>query len=294
MFQSTSVFPSRSTIPRFSGKNGAVNFTSREAIELADLERIAPSVFADGKHESRSDRYVYIPTRDVLGALVKEGFRPYSVLQGGSRDASKRGFTKHLIRFRHESTSVVRGSHHTEICLLNSHDGTSSYRLFAGVFRLVCSNGLVVSEGDIAEVRVSHSGSVTDKVVEGFHSVLDSLPEVNDRIAEFSALELSAGERRALATAALVARYDGEASPVTPEQALSVRRSADAGGDAWSTLNVLQENLVRGGLGYVQRDANGRRVANRSTRAVNSVDGNVGLNRALWTLTSELAKLKTA
>ncbi len=237
---------------------------------------------------------MYIPTREVLGALVQEGFRPYSVLQGGSRDEAKRGFTKHLIRFRHESTQLVRGAHHTEICLLNSHDGTSSYRLFAGVFRLVCSNGLVVSEGDIAEVRVSHSGNVTDKVVEGFHSVLRALPEVNERIAEFSALQLTSGEQRALASAALVARYDGQEAPVTPEQALGVRRSADAGSDAWSTLNRLQENLVRGGVNYVQRDENGRRVAHRSTRAVNSVDGNVGLNRALWTLTSELAKLKTA
>ena len=282
-------------IPRFSSKNGAVNYTSHAPIALAELERIAPSVFADGKHESRSERYAYIPTREVLGALVKEGFQPYSVLQGGSRDEGKRGFTKHLIRFRHESAASVAGSHHTEVCLLNSHDGTSSYKLFAGVFRLVCSNGLVVADGGLAEVRVPHTGDVTSRVVDGCIEVLGALPEVNDRVAEFYGLQLSQGERRLLATAALDARFgDADAAPVTPDQVLTPHRREDTSPDAWSTLNVLQENLIRGGLRYVQRDDSGRRVAVRRTRATNSVDGNVGLNRALWRLTSEFAKLKAS
>lgn len=281
-------------VPRFSRRNGAVNYTSHEPIALADLEQIAPSAFADRKHESRSERYAYIPTRDVLSALVAEGFQPYSVLQGGSRDESKRGFTKHLIRFRHASAALAVGGHHTEVCLLNSHDGTSSYRLFAGVFRLVCSNGLVVSEGDISEVRVPHTGDVRDRVVEGCHKVLGDLSGVQERIAELSALELTEGERRALAVGALTAKYGEEEPRVTVEQVLTPRRYGDNAKDAWSTLNILQENLIRGGLRYVQRDERGRAVAHRRTRAVNGVDGNVTINRALWALTAELAKLKTS
>lgn len=75
--------PRHSSIPRFAKKNGAVFFQSRDGIELGDLERIAPSVFAEGAHDSRSQRYTHIPTRDVLMALDKEGFVPYSVMQGG-------------------------------------------------------------------------------------------------------------------------------------------------------------------------------------------------------------------
>jgi hypothetical protein len=281
------------SIPRFARKNGAVHFTSREPIALSDLEKVAPSVFADRAHESRSARYTHIPTRDVLSAIVAEGFKPYSVFQGGSRDEGKRGFTKHLIRFRHDSAARVVGSHHTEICLLNSHDGTSSYKLFAGVFRLVCSNGLVVGDGEIAEVRVPHSGDVVSRVVDGCIEVLSALPEVNDRVAQFSSLQLTEGERRAFGAAALAAKYEGPA-PVTIDQVLAPQRGADVNRDAWSTLNVVQENLIRGGLAYAQRDEQGRLVANRRTRPVNGVDGNVALNRALWTLTSELARYKAA
>ncbi len=280
------------TIPRFSRSNGAVHFTSRSPIALAELEHIAPSVFASSAHESRSERYSHIASRDILQALVAEGFQPYSVLQGGSRDAGKRGFTKHLVRFRHQSQAAVVGSHHTEVCLLNSHDGTSSYRLFAGVFRLVCSNGLVVGEGEIADVRVPHFGDVVGRVVEGCVQVLGSLPQVNERVEEFSSLQLSQGERYAFGAAALAAKYEDGAAPVTVEQVLTPQRREDTASDLWSTFNVVQENLIRGGLSYAQRDERGRIAARRSTRPVQGVDGSIALNRALWTLSSELARIK--
>lgn len=284
---------SRTTIPRFARKNGAVHYSSKQPIPLAELEHIAPSVFADHKHESRSDKYVHIPTGDVLRALVNEGFQPYSVLQGGSRDETKRGFTKHLIRFRHASAELAVNGHHTEVCLLNSHDGTSSYRLFAGVFRLVCANGLVVSEGDIAEVRVPHKGDVIHKVVDGCVEVLGALPAVNYRIESLCNLQLSNGERQAFARAALVAKYGEKPAPFEAERLLRPHRREDVGEDAWSTLNVLQENLIRGGVRYPTRDKTGA-PRRGTTRATNSVDGNVNVNRALWTLASELERIKAA
>jgi hypothetical protein len=58
----------------------------------------APSVFAEGKHASRSERYTYIPTIDVLRGLRKEGFEPFMVAQGQSRVEGKAEFTKHMIR----------------------------------------------------------------------------------------------------------------------------------------------------------------------------------------------------
>lgn len=285
--------PRHSSIPRFAKKNGAVFFQSRDGIELGDLERIAPSVFAEGAHDSRSQRYTHIPTRDVLMALDKEGFVPYSVMQGGSKDEGKRGFTKHLLRFRHASLGAALGAQHHEVCLLNSHDGTSAYKLFSGVFRMVCSNGLVVSEGEIEEVRVPHKGDVVGQVVDGFFRVLGSTNMLTERVREFESVQLTRGQRQAFAAAALSAKYDDE-SPITIEQVLSPRRREDAAPTLWNTFNVLQENLVRGGLHYNQRDDRGRVVAHRQTRPVQGIDGNTALNRALWTLTSKMSELLAA
>ena len=103
------------------------------------MRSAAPSVFAEGKHASRSERYTYIPTIDVLRGLRKEGFEPFMVAQGQSRVEGKVEFTKHMIRMRHvrdDSGHVSTKPEANEIILINSHDGASSYQMLAGVFRL--------------------------------------------------------------------------------------------------------------------------------------------------------------
>lgn len=273
--------------------NGAVSYTSRNGpIEREQLRHIAPSIFAEDRHQSRSEKYAYIPTSAVLERLEREGFQPYAVSQGGSRDETKRGFTKHMIRLRHRSQELQVGGTHNEIVLLNSHDGTSSYRLMAGVFRLVCGNGLVVSQGTIEDVRIPHKGDVAGLVLDGCISILDKLPEVSESIAEMSALELSGPEQSAFARAALIARYGEDESPITPDQVIAPRRSADVRSDLWTVMNTAQENIIRGGVGYVQRDAQGRRTAFRRTREIRGVDQNTSVNRALWALAEEMKALK--
>ncbi len=287
----------RTSIPRFArtSRNGATAYTSRTGPLDSDMLRaIAPSVFAEDAHGSRSDKYAYIPTSTILERLEREGFQPYSVAQGGSRDETKRGFTKHMIRLRHASQELQVGGTHNEIVLLNSHDGTSSYRLMAGVFRLVCGNGLVVSQGTIEDVRIPHKGDVAGLVLDGCISIMAKLPEVSESIREMSALELTDAEQTAFARAALIARYGEDESPIRAEQVLIPRRTEDRGDDVWSVMNRAQENIIRGGLGYIQRDANGYRVAHRRTREIRGVDQNTSVNRALWALAEEMKAIKTA
>ena len=93
---------------------------------------MAPSIFAEDKHASRSERYSYIPTAAVLTELRKEGFQPFMVCQTRVRQDDRRDYTKHLIRLRHGSQ--INGAEANEIILLNSHDGTSTYLMLI----LVC------------------------------------------------------------------------------------------------------------------------------------------------------------
>jgi len=99
------------------------------------IRAAAPSIFAAGKHASRSERYTYIPTIEVLRGLQKEGFEPFMVAQGRSRVEGKSEFTKHMIRMRHAG-QVQSRPEASEIILINSHDGASSYQMLAGLFRL--------------------------------------------------------------------------------------------------------------------------------------------------------------
>jgi hypothetical protein len=88
------------------------------------IRRVAPSIFADGKHESRSERYTYIPTIDVLRGLRNEGFQPFMVCQTCMRDQGKREYTKHMLRLRH--ADQINGDETNKIVLLNSHDVCAS------------------------------------------------------------------------------------------------------------------------------------------------------------------------
>jgi hypothetical protein len=285
------------SIPRFAraASNGAISFTSRHgAIDTDHLRRLAPSIFAEDAHGSRSEKYAHIPTSAVLERLMSEGFRPYAVMQGGSRDAAKRAFTKHVIRLRHDSQELQVGGTHNEIVLLNSHDGSSSYRLMAGVFRLVCGNGMIVAQSMIEDIRISHKGDVAGLVLDGCIEIMERLPEVSESIREMSAINLSEAEQTAFARAALVARYDGEVAPVRVDQVLAPRRREDSASDLWQVLNRTQENIIRGGVTYMQRDGEGRPVARRRTREIKGVDQNTTVNRALWTLAEEMKAIKNA
>ena len=114
------------------------NITQLRSELPLDEERMrvtAPSIFAEGKHESRSERYTYIPTIDVLRGLRREGFEPFMVAQSRCRTEGKSEFTKHMIRLRHAGQVSARGEAN-EIILINSHNGASSYQMLAGVFSL--------------------------------------------------------------------------------------------------------------------------------------------------------------
>jgi Domain of unknown function (DUF932) len=267
-------------------------FVMRSDTPLAEdqMRQAAPSIFAAGKHVSRSERYTHIPTIEVLRGLHAEGFEPFMVAQSKSRIEGKTEFTKHMIRLRHAGQVTARPEAN-EIILINSHDGASSYQMLAGAFRFVCCNGLIV--GNVSnDIRIPHKGNIQGEVIEGAFKVLKDFEAVDASIDGMKALELKPEEQRAMATAALALRYgertDGQAlAPVTAEQLIEARRPEDQGHSLWTAMNRLQENMQRGGL--PGRTAQGRRM---HTRPIGSIDRSVSLNRALWVLAEEMRKIK--
>jgi hypothetical protein len=222
----------------------------------------------------------------VLQELRGEGFQPFMVCQTRVRQDDRREFTKHLIRLRH--ASQINGREANEIILLNSHDGTSSSQMLAGMFRFVCQNGLVCGD-TVADVRVPHKGDVAAQVIEGAYTVLQGFGQAQASREAMQAVALDAGESEVFARAALALKYDDteKAAPVTESQILMPRRHDDERRDLWSVFNRTQENLIKGGL--TGRSANGRR---QSTRPVQGIDQNLRLNRALWLLADGMRQLK--
>lgn len=271
-----------------SFRYGSPMFRADSPLSDDQIHRVAPSIFADSKHESRSERYTYIPTIDVLRGLRNEGFQPFMVCQTRVRDESKREYTKHMLRIRHADQII--GDEANEIVLLNSHDGTSSYQMLAGVLRFVCQNGMVAGD-NIRDIRVPHKGNIVQNVINGAFDVLDGFDLIREQKDGMRAVELNRDEQQAFARSALALRYDptdAEApAPITDSQLLAPRRFEDRRDDLWTVFNRVQENLTKGGLRG--RSRNGRAV---STRPITSIDQNVKLNRALWMLADAMRQMK--
>ncbi|MDU2486316.1 MAG: DUF932 domain-containing protein [Citrobacter freundii] len=245
-----------------------------------ELHQHVPSVFGEDKHESRSERYCYIPTITLLENLHREGFEPFFACQTKVRDQSKREHTKHMLRLRR--AGQINGQQVPEIIILNSHDGASNFQLLPGIFRSVCTNSLVCGQS-FGEIRVPHRGDVVEKVIEGAYEVLGVFDRVEEKREAMQSLLVPPPAQQAFAKAALAYRFGEEHQPITESQVLTPRRWQDEKSDLWTTFNTLQENLSKGGLNG--RSAQGKRSR---TRAVNGIDGDIKLNRALWVMAEEL------
>lgn len=262
--------------------------TGREPLDNDALRSHVPSIFAGEAHDSRSDRYVYVPTIEIVEGLRREGWQPFFAVQSVPRDGSRHGHAKHMLRLRRDDQ--IGKPEAAEVIIVNSHDGTSAYQMFAGMLRFVCTNSLVAGER-FEEVRVPHKGQIQDQIIEGVFTVAEDFPRLIDASEQMKEVRLSEDEQRVLAEASLVARYGEEDSPVRPDQIIAPRRREDVGQSLWTTYNVIQENVLRGGLQGRRRNSEGR-IRRNTTRPINGIDQAVGLNRALWTLAEGMQRLK--
>lgn len=264
---------------------------TKEPLTREQLHRVAPSIFAQSAHESRSDRYEYIPTVQVLDVLQDEGFEPYFVMQSRTRNEGKRDFTQYMLRLRQTSDMqrrAVVGETVMEICLINSHDGSSSYQLSAGVFRFTCTNGMMVPDGILQSIKVRHQGNIVHDVLSGVFAMAEQFGLVRDNMDLMRSIPLTIDERLVLGEADLALKYEDDKAPITKYDVIRPNRRDDFKNDLWTTFNTIQEHMIKGGDRGV--GTTGRR---QTTRAVSSIDTSVKLNKALWRLADGMAKIKT-
>lgn len=269
----------------FAGFRNAGTIRRDRPLTDDELKQVVPSVFSEEKHGSRSERYTYIPTISLLTRLRAEGFEPFYACQQRVRDTDRIDHAKHLLRLRRHDQ--IMGSEVSEILLLNSHDGSSSYQMIPGQFRHICANGMVCGEV-FGQIRVPHKGDIVGKVIEGAYEILDRFGEIEHSREEMKRIHLNRGEQAAFAETALEFRYDGQHVPISAESLLQVRRREDNANDLWTVYQRTQENVIRGGIRG--RTAKG---ALTKTRPINGIDGDIKTNRFLWSLAEKMKELKS-
>lgn len=253
------------------------------ALSLDALREQVPAVFAPAARESLSEKYTFIPTERVLSGLMDAGFVPVEARQTPSRKASPL-HARHILRLRRRFETVQLRDSIPEIVFLNSHDGTSAYQLRVGIYRVVCTNGLIVSKGAFPMVRVTHRGDVVDSVITGALEMAERFEALAGQVERMEQCHLLKDEQIDFAARALMLRYaDLTQSGMQPSALLTVRRAEDIGEDLWRVFNRVHENLLRGGLS--RRSASGRLTR---TRRVHSIREDLRLNSRLWELAGDV------
>lgn len=267
---------------------------------MQNIIDLPTSATADHARNGLSDRYGFIPTHDIVRAFADNDWVVTGATEAKCRKEANRGFQKHLIRFAHRSQLELGRTDRIETVLINSHDGNSSVQVGAGVFRMACANGVIIADSVVASVRLSHVGLSLDQVVGASHQILGSADLVSARIDAWKNTPISDDDAMHLAEQGIILRWGNlppQDRPVTPITMLQVRRMddarrPDASRDLWTTFNVVQENLIRGGVKDAHSRPNPRSTRQRSfgkVRGLKSLTDNVRVNKGLWEVAEVIA-----
>lgn len=266
--------------------------SNQRGLSIEQIRSVAPAVFADEAHESRSASYGFVDTEELIRALALAGMTPIQAMQSRARSADRFAHARHLLRFA-PTAQVEQLRRYADIprvpniVIVNDSLGTTAYRLFIGIFEIVCQNGLItMSAGQ--EYRIPHRQASVTGIVEGTLELAKQTEGILDHVDQMRAIRLQRGEQLALAAQAISLHRDVNVASLQPyeiEAVLTPRYTAQAEPTLWNTYNNVQRHLERGG--------DYRSGSNRRTGATNSVSGKVKLNTALYTLTEQVRRIHT-
>jgi len=236
----------------------------------------------DQKLPTLSDKYRLAKTSDIVKRIEGLGFTMEKFVAMKVRKKERQGYQKHRAVFTSPLLKATSDGV-PQLLLTNSHDGTSSVILQLGFFRFICSNGLVVGNNIIEPIRVRHSGNDFDeRLIVAINHIVAQAHKLTESIDKMKATILSPSEIIAFQREALQKRLsDAKIESFT----MPIHREQDKSADLFTVMNVIQENLIRGGA-RVLVEQDGKRK-DKAVRRVNSMVTQTEINTMLWELASQ-------
>ena len=250
------------------------------------IREIAPSVFTDKAHKaSTSKHYVHIPTEKVIDDMAALGWGVVDAKQIQARKL--KGYQKHMVVFGNDNLVIEGKDGDTvmpRILMTNSHDGKNAFRFQAGLYRLVCSNGLVIADEEFASLKIRHMGYDLEELSTVISDIVEKLPLTVECMNKLKATTLSQRAKEQFALEALGLRFDTKNKNFELKEILEPTREEDKGDDVWSVYNVIQEKLVHGLINY------GVGVKQRKARKIKNFQQDTKLNQELYELALQYAQ----
>lgn len=192
-----------------------------------------------------SEKYVVINTQNVITELEKRGFTLSNIKQ------QKNGKGRHVVRMRSAHEKTINGeTMFPEIIISNSYDKKCAFSVEFGIFRLVCSNGLTIrvdgTAGSMYKTRhLGEPAKIAEEISLQFAGQIDKIWGVHERM---NRTILTDDQKIDLAMQAAQIRWNRSFSKDEAKKLLKTNRTEDEGNEAWLIFNVLQENIIKGGI----------------------------------------------
>jgi hypothetical protein len=248
-------------------------------MNIQTLEKIVPAAFAAEPAGHVSDRYSFIDSREIISKLSDRGFDPVKAYQ--SKRVSDPNHTTHMITFEDPKFTFNVGDVAPQVVLFNNHAASRRATLRAGLWRKACSNGLVVSVGQFdAEFSYIHKDGNAFNFDEEFNRVIEQLNHITDDLHKWMDIQLNFVQQQDFASKAVLIKNQNDpywSKHFDAHEFLARRRDSDRGNDLWTIFNVVQENIMKGGV----------QGPNRITKPITQVAEVQRINEALWQLTTE-------
>lgn len=275
-----------------SFKEGETTYMNKE-----QLREICPLAFAEAPtNPDVSKKYLFVNTETIVDDLDKLGWKPVQAAQRKSRGNGGTIFSKHMVAFQNPDIKI-KGSDGDDsfprIIMTNSHDGMQAFKFSVGIFRLVCSNGLVVADEQFSDFKIKHKGYTFGELRDVVNQAVADLPNKVQVLNDMKNRTLTQDEKNKLALDSMLIRagiepgsekaakfnYDDE----TIEDILDPKRKEDKGDDLWRVFNVIQEKITQGEFHAALRGAKVRKV-----RKIKSFEKDLKVNKELFKLATAL------
>lgn len=264
-----------------------LNLEKSEFLSKEQLKEVCPVIFAKKASSEVSKHYTHIPTSKVIDDMELLGWKVVDAKSVKARKSSTRGFQKHLVVFRNPDV-VINGEDgdtvFPQVLLTNSHDGKNAFTFTAGLFRMICENGLVVSTSTFEDVKMRHMGYSFEELQVKIKDMVEKLPLTVDSMNKMKETEIEENKAVEFAKKALTTRFSEKEMKrikIDINEILKPVRKEDAGKDLWSIFNVVQEKVIEGDFVY----AVGSKI--RKARKIKNFKQDQKVNKELFALALE-------
>lgn len=269
--------------------------TKKKSLEMvplteSEIRQAAPQAYAASPKPGLSAKYSFLPTSLIIEDMKRLGWEVGQAKGSRSRLQVNQEYGSHVIKFFHPEIYLRDQEGNVEsyinVVVLNNHTGTGSFKFEIGIFRLVCSNGLILKDQDMGSFNIRHAGYSFDQLQDTLNGAIERLPDIVGRINEYNTITLTAEQQKDFARKAIALRSYTDRVPTEEELAefLAPRRQEDEGDSLWVVLNRVQEAVMNGGYHFTNNKGKVRKA-----KSIKNIQKDIQLNQQIWELGMQYA-----